>query len=218
MTPAREAVALPVLFLTVLLLGGLRLAGPLVLVPPSPYTLILAVLFLRVLVQSAALAPGRLLASRRSALANVNGAVVLATLWAAAAQTMMMLTPESGVPRLALNVFFLILLLNTAAALPDRRRLLRSLGVIFGSAFILKFVVLSELSAPGASAPKRALHALLDAVTLGALVQNPLHPAAGYIALLAAILFLIGVWLLPHRDTPSDEGLVSSERAVLRSF
>jgi hypothetical protein len=218
MTPAREAVALPVLFLTVVLLGGLRLAGPLMLMPPSPYMLTLGVLFLRVLVGSAALAPGRLLASRRSALANVNGAVVLATLWAAAAQTMMMLTPESGLPRLTLNVFFLILLLNTAAALPDRRRLLRSLGVIFGSAFILKYVVLSELSAPGDSAPKRALHVLLDAVTLGALVQNPLHPAAGYIALLAAILFLIGVWLLPHSDTSSDEGLVRSESAVLRSL
>ena len=89
---------------------------------------------------------------------------------------------------------------------------------MFGSAFILKFVVLSELSAPGASAPKRALHAMLDAATLGALVQNPLHPAAGYIALLAAILFLIGVWLLPHRDTPSDEELVRSESVVLRSL
>jgi hypothetical protein len=130
---------------------------------------------------------------------------------------MMMLTPESGVPRLALNVFFLILLLNTAAALPDPRRLLRSLGVMFGSAFILKFVVLSELSAPGANPAKRALHALLDAVTLGALVQHPLHPAAGYIALLAAMLFLIGVWLLPHRNTLSDEGLWrTSEKAVLR--
>jgi hypothetical protein len=216
MTPTREAVVLPILFLTVLLLGGLRLGGQLMLVPPSPYMLILGVLFLRVVVQSAALAPGRLLASRRSALANVNGGVVLATLCVAAAQTMMMLTPESGVPRLALNVFFLILLLNTAAAMPDRRRLLRSLGVIFGSAFILKFVVLSELSAPGVNAPKRALQALLDAVTLGALVQSPLHPAAGYIALLAALLFLIGVWLLPHGDTRLDEGLVRSESAVPR--
>jgi hypothetical protein len=115
-------------------------------------------------------------------------------------------------------VFFLILLLNTAAALPDRRRLLRSLAVIFGSAFILKYVVLSELSEPGVSAFKRALHVLLDTVTLGALAQNPLHPAAGYIALLAVILFLIGVWLLPHRDPPSDEGLVRSESAVVRSL
>lgn len=217
MTPAREAVTLPLLFLTVLLLGGLRLAGPTILVAPSPYALILGALFLRVLVQSGALAPEMLLASTRSALANVNGAVVLAALWVAAAQTMMMLTPESGVPRLALNVFFLLLLLNTAAASPDRRRLLRSLGVIFGSAFALKFAVLSELSAPGAGSLKRALQALLDAVTLGALVQNPLHPAAAYLALLALIVFLIGVVLLPHRDAPPDGRLVRArENAALR--
>lgn len=215
MTPVREAVTLPILFLTVLLLGGLRLAEPTMLAAPSPYTLILGVLFLRVLVQSGALAPERLLAQPRSALANANGAVVLATLWAATAQTMMMLTPESGVPRLALNVFFLILLLNTAAASPDRRRLLRSLGVMFGSAFVLKFAVLSELSAPGAGALARALQVLLDGVTLGALVQNALHPAAGYLALLAMILFLTGVWLLPHRDAPRDERLVRSVRTAV---
>ena len=82
MTPAREAVALPVLFLTVLLLGGLRLPGRPCWCRRRRTCSILGVLFLRVLVQSGALAPGRLLASRRSALANVNGALVLATLWA----------------------------------------------------------------------------------------------------------------------------------------
>jgi len=200
MRASREAIVLPVLFLTVLLLGGVRIADTTVLVPPSPYFLLLAVLLVRVVVQSGALAPELLVASARSELANLNGVVLLATFWIASAQALAVLIPESGVPRLAFSVFFLILLLNTAAASPDRQRLLRSLAVTFGAAFVLKFVVLHGLSAPGEGAVKRALLALVDGVTAGALVQEVPRPITAYLALLAVTLFLIGVFLLPHRD------------------
>lgn len=203
MTAAREALVLPAIFLTVLLLGAARIGGTTVLVPPSPFALVLGALLLRVVVQSGALAPERLLSSSRSGLENVNGGVVLATLWAAAAQTMAVLIPESGVPQVAFNVFFLVLLLNTAAASPDRPQLLRSLGVTLGAAFVLKFVVLYQVSTPGSGMLKRALQAVLDGVTLGALIQEVPHPVMAYIALLAVVLFLIGVLLLPHRDERS---------------
>src|SRR5688572_16856512 len=209
MTVAREALVLPVVFLTVVLLGALRIADTTVLVPPSPFALVLGALLLRVVVQSGALAPDRLLSASRSGLANLNGLVVLAALWGAAAQTIAVLIPESGVPQLAFNVFFLILLLNTAAASPDRQQLLRSLAVTLGAAFILKFVVLYQLSAPGAGPFKRALQAILDGVTLGALIQEVPHPITAYIALLAVLLFLIGLFLLPHRE-------VSPRRALPR--
>jgi len=207
MRTGREAIVLPILFLTVLLLGGVRIADTTVLVPPSPYFLLLAVLLVRVVVQSGALAPELLLGSARSALANLNGVVLLATLWIASAQALAVLIPESGVPRLAFSVFFLILLLNTAAASPDRQRLLRSLAVTFGAAFVLKFVVLHGLSAPGEGAIKRALLALVDGVTAGALVQEVPRPITAYIALLAVTLFLIGVFLLPHRDRSPQRDL-----------
>jgi hypothetical protein len=202
MTAAREAVILPVVFLTVALLGAVRIAETTMLVPPSPFALVLGALLLHVVVRSGALAPEYLLSSARSGLANLNGLVVLVALWAAAAQAIAVLIPESGVPQLAFNVFFLILLLNTAAASPDRRELLRSLGVTLGAAFVLKFVVLYQLSAPGGGALKRALQAILDGVTLGALIQAVPHPITAYIALLAVVLFLIGVFLLPHREAP----------------
>jgi hypothetical protein len=199
MTVHREAIVLPAMFLTVVLLGGVRIAGATALVPPSPYSLVLGVLLVRVIVQSGALATERLMSPARTELANLNGVVLLATLWAASAQALAALIPESGVPRLAFSVFFLILLLNTAAAAPDRRRLLRSLAVTFGAAFVLKFVVLHGLSTPGEGAIKRGLQAFLDSVTLGALIQDPLKPISAYIALGAIILFLLGVLLLPHR-------------------
>jgi hypothetical protein len=203
MTAGREAIALPLVFLTVLLAGGLRIAGTIELVPPSPYVLLLGLLLLRVVVQSGALAPDRLMSSSRSALANLNGAVLLATLWVAAAQTLAVLIPESGVPRLAVSAFFLILLLNTAAASPNRQRLLRSFAVTFGAAFVIKFVVLRGLSAPGEGALKRAMLAALDSVTAGALIQAVPHPVTAYVALFAVGLFLVGVLLLPHREGPA---------------
>jgi len=217
MRAGREAIVVPVIFLTVLLLGGLRIADTAVLVPPSPYVLLLAVLLVRVVVQSGALAPELLLASDRSELANLNGVVLLATLWLASAQALAVLIPESGVPRLAFSVFFLILLLNTAAASPDRHRLLRSLAVTFGAAFVVKFVVLHGLSAPGDGAVKRALLALVDGVTAGALVQEVPRPITAYIALLAVALFLLGVFLLPHRERSPYRELSDGSNAIVRA-
>ena len=193
MTAAREAFVLPAVFLMVFLLSALRITDTTTaLVPPSPFALVLGALVLRVVVQSGALAPDRLLSSSRSSLANLNGLVVFIALWAAA-EVIAVLIPESGVPLVTFSVFFFILLLNTAAAAPDRERLLRSLAVTFGAAYVLKFVVLYQLSAPGAGSIKRMLQALLDSVTLGALIQPVPHPVSAYLALLAVLLFLIGV-------------------------
>ena len=214
MTAAREAITLPLVFLTVTLLGGLRIGNPTALVPPSPYLLLLGGLLTRLVVKSGALAPERLLASSRSELANLNGLVVLITLWVAAAQALAAVTPESGVPHLAAGAFFLVLLLNTAAAAPDRQRLLRSLAVTFGAAFVLKFVILHGLSAPGDGVVKRGLQALVDAVTLGALIQAVPHPLTAYLALFAIGLFLVGVLLLPLRVASPRGALTRTQETI----
>src|SRR5262249_34212898 len=162
--------------------------GATALIAPTPYVLVLGVLLVRVLVESRALAPDQFLSASRSVLANLNGVIALTTLWVAAAQALAVLTPDSGVPRLAFSVFFLIVLVNTAAAAPDRVRLLRSLAVTFGAAFVLKFVVLQGISAAGDAPVKRALLALLDGVTVGVLVQEPTQPVTAYLAFLAVAL------------------------------
>ena len=53
-----------------------------------------------VLVKAGALAPERLMNAGRSALANLNGFVVLATLFLAVAQSFNLVTPEYGLPHL----------------------------------------------------------------------------------------------------------------------
>ena len=204
MTAAREAIVLPVLFLTVALLGGLRPGSPFALVPPSLFALVLAVLFGGVLVQSGALDPLRLMNGSRSALANGNGMLVLAALFLASAQVFSLLTPQSGLPRLIASLYFLVLLFHTMAVGPDRVHLLRSLGVTFGVAFVVKFIVLDALADPASGRLGRAMQMLLDGVTLGALTQEVQHQAAGYLAFLTLGAFLVLVWMLPSRAEIGD--------------
>ena len=197
MTPLREAFVLPFLFLAVTLVGGIQLGTRPVLVPPSLFSLVLATMLGGTLVRSGALAPARLLHASRSPLANANGGVVLVTLFAASAQLLTLLTPVSGLPLFFVDLFLLVLLANTLVTLPDRVRLLRSLAVILGAAFVVKFIILAGLSDPSGSRLSRVLIALFDAGTFGTITQAPPPPAAGYLAFAACALFLIGVAALP---------------------
>ena len=124
MTVAREALVLPAVFLTVLLLGALRIADTVVLVPPSPFALVLGALLLRVVVQSGALDPGRLLSSSRPGLANLNGTVV--TRRAVGGRRAGHRRADSRVGRAATRVQRVLL----RPAAEHRRRLARSPAVV----------------------------------------------------------------------------------------
>jgi hypothetical protein len=203
MTVVREALHLPLLFLTVVLTGGLHIAGRVTLQPPSLFGLVLAIVLLALLVRSGALAPERLMHASRSRLANVNGFLAIAAAVLASAQAFTLATPDAGLPRILVSLFLLILLLTTIAASPDRPRVLRSLLVIFGSTFTLKFVLLAALSDPAGGRMARVLQALFEGVTLGTLSQPSEHPAIPYLAFGTLALFLIGLALLPGRDRPA---------------
>jgi hypothetical protein len=197
MTAAREALHLPILFLTITLAAGLRPGAAVMLTPPSLFSLILAVLLVAVLVQSGTFAPRRVINESRPALANLNGGMLAATLIVASAQMFSLLTPDAGLPRTLFSVYFLVLMINTMAASPDRVRVLRSLAVTFGAGFVLKFVVLDALSDPAGGRLARVLQVLFEGVTLGVLTQDAQHPAAGYIAFIAIVAFLAALSLLP---------------------
>ncbi len=199
MTPAREAIVLPLLFLTIALAAAVRPGATVVMQPPSLFALVLAVMLVGVLVQSGTLDPLRLVNSSRTSLANANGIAVLGALFLASAQIFSLLTAASGLPRMVMSIYFFVLMLQTLAAAPDRVRLLRSLGVTFGAAFILKFVVLDALADPASGRLARAMQILLEGVTLGALAQELHHPAAGYIAFATLAMFLVTLWMLPAR-------------------
>ena len=213
--PFREAFVLPALFLTVAFAGGFRLSpqGAVQLLPPSLMTLVLAVLLLGVMARSGLLQPQLLVAEERTPLENACGGAVLLGLFLGSAQLFNCLTPDAGLLRVLVVLFFFLLLWNTMAAQPDRLRLLRSLLVVFGGAFILKYVMLSALYEPEGGMLKRVLTALLEGVSLGSLEHHPDAPAVGYVAFFSIGLFFIGLVMLPRqrvtalavRPVPADD-------------
>jgi hypothetical protein len=196
-TPVREAYGLPLILLTVVLIGGIRLTTPVVIDPPTLFSLVLASVLLAVFARSGVVDPSRLLHQDRSAVANVNGMLVLFALFLANAQVISRLTPDAGLPALAVSVLFFVTLLQLGAARLDRARCLRMWAVTLLSAFVVKFVILGALAGPADRPVARALQALVDGLTFGSLSQPLERPAAGYLAFAMLATYLIGLVLLP---------------------
>jgi hypothetical protein len=217
MSAFAEACLLPLLFLTVGLLGSIRPGGAVTLVAPSLGSLVTAMILFAILVRSGTLAPERLMNAARSGLANVNGLSVLLAAYFASAAVIMLVVPDSGVPALIVWVVLASLLLEALAIAPDRERLLRGLFVIFGVTFTLKFVLLSALSTPAEGGLARVLQMVFEGLTLGTVTQRPPHPNEGYLAFATLVLYLVGVAWLPSatwRMVKSEAG--AQERQVFR--
>lgn len=203
MTVVREAFVLPGIFLTVALLGGLRIArlagdgNAVRLVAPSLMAMVLAMLVVGCLVRARALAPERLMNSGRTGLENLSGLVVLLTLFAASAQIFNLVTPDTGFLFLLFSIFFFVQLLTTLAAVRERTPLLQALAVLLGSAFLIRFVGLEALYSRDGGMLKRMLTAMMEGVTLGAIEYQPHAAITGYAAFLTVVLFLVGLILLP---------------------
>jgi hypothetical protein len=197
MSPIREAIGLPVLFLTIALSGGFRLTDNVRLVPPSLTALILAVLLLGVLMRAGGISPSALLHGERSASENMSGAVVLATLFAATSQALNLLIPDVGLLHAVFAIFIFCQLLTIGAARTDRAGSLRSVAVLFGSLFVLRFILLEALYSTSGSTLNRVLRTLLSGATLGGITYEPNAPATGYVAFFTLALYVVGLLLLP---------------------
>ena len=197
MSAVREAIVLPAVFLTVVLIGAIRPGGAIVVAPPTLASLVAGMVLFALLVRSGALDPNQLLHSARPPLSNLNGLSVLLTAFLASAQLLTTLVPESGLPALITWMVVASLLMQALALGPDRARLLRGLAVTFAAAFTLKFIVLAAISAPADGRFARALQLLFEGVTLGGVTQRMPAPAEGYLAFGAIVLYLVGVAFLP---------------------
>jgi hypothetical protein len=204
MSVARESFALPALFLTVAWLGGFRMAAIARFVPPPLISLALAMLLVGCLARAGVLQPERLMNSRRTALENLSGLVVLLSLFAACAQVFNLVTPETGLLHLLFSLFFLVQLLTTLAAVRSRVLMLRGLAVLLGSAFLIRFVALEALYSTDGGTLQRVLTVLMEGITLGALEYQSNAPVTGYVAFLVLALFLTGLILL-EQGGGSDE-------------
>jgi hypothetical protein len=192
-------VLLPLLFSTVALLGGLRISvdtRAFVFVAPPLVTLVLAVLLMMLFVRGRLLQFHRWVSSDHPPLTNISHGWMLLTLFFASAQAFNSVLPERGLLHWLFSFFFLWTLWNNQFSSFDARRLLRSLTVLFGTAFVLKHMLLASLYSSDGGWLKRLAGVLLQGASLGTLDAPAFAPATGYISFFTLALYVAGLLLV----------------------
>ncbi|MBX3243417.1 MAG: hypothetical protein KF685_02985 [Acidobacteria bacterium] len=192
---------LPVVFLTSALLGGLRLSGAdgaFIFLKPSLMCLIFAVILLALFFRAGLISVDGWFSENFPVLKNIANGTVILSLYAASVQLFNSLIPEQGLPFWIVAFCFFWTLWNNLFADFDVRRLLRSLGALFGLAFVVKYMLLANLTAP---AEQNWLRSIIENPAQGAftwLLDLPqFSPGTGYIQFFAVGLYLFGLFLLP---------------------
>ena len=116
MNVVREAFVLPAIFLTVTLLGGLRVGAEIRFLPPALIAVVLGVLTIVSVVRAGAWDPTEVVNHARGPVENLSGIVVGLTLAAASIQVFNLLTPDRGLLHADLRDVLL-----RPAAVDDRR-------------------------------------------------------------------------------------------------
>ncbi len=192
---------LPTLFLSVALLGGLRIAGEdgaFVFFRPPLVCLIFAAILIVLFVRAGVIKLDGWFSESFPPLKNVANGFVLVTLFSAATQVFNSLLPEQGLPFWIVAFCFFWTLWNNLFADFDARKLFRSLGGLFGLAFVAKYLVLANLTAPAGRTWFEALTENPGQEAITRLLDLPRYAGStGYIQFFAVGLFLLGLYLFP---------------------
>lgn len=199
-----QYLVLPFLFLTVTLLGGLRIGqenGELIFFRPALICLIFGLMLLVLFFRAKLIELDGWLGETLPAVRNAANGLTLVTLFAASTQVFNALIPEQGLPFWVVSFCFFWTLWTNLFAEFDTRRLLQSLGGLFGLAFVAKYLVLINL------VPENS-EGWLDVLSLKNITQETFaylldlpdfSGATGYIQFFTLVLYLIGLFLLRPR-------------------
>lgn len=199
---------LPAVFLTIALLGGLRISGDdgaFVFFRPALVCLIFAAILLVLFTHSAVLRLDGWFSETFSPLKNVANGFVIASLVAAATQVFNSLLPEQGLPFWIVAFCFFWTLWNNLFADFDSRKLFRSLGGLFGLAFVAKYLILANLTAPAGRTWFEAFTENPGQEAITRLLDLPRYAGStGYIQVFAVGLFLLGLYLFPSTSAENN--------------
>ena len=201
-------VVLPFLFLTVALLGGLRVSAEsrtFIFIAPPLITFLLATLTMLLFVRGGLLRFHQWIGSDLPPLTNLAHIWMFITIFFGSAQAFNSVLPERGLFHWLFSFFFLWTLWNNQFSSFDTRRLLRSLTILFGTAFILKYILLESLYNPDGGWFNRIAGTLLQGVTLISSDTSTFATVTGYIAFFTLALYVAGLILLAfavNDDTP----------------
>ena len=195
-------IVVPTLLLTVALLGGLRIDAPtkhFIFIAPPLVTLVMAVLLGLLFVRAGAIDLGSWLAIDQPTLTNVAHLLTLIALVFASAQAFNSVLPESGLLHWMFSFFFLWTLWTNQFSSFDPRRLLRSIIVLFGTAFVLKHLLVAGLYAPEGGLLRRLASILLQGI---AIYVPAFAPITGYISFFALALYVVALLLIAPAPAP----------------
>jgi hypothetical protein len=198
-------IVLPFVFLTVALLGGLRLSADssFVFLRPALICLIFASILLFLYARSGLIRVSTWIGEQHSIGQNISNGILLLTLFAASTQLFNSLLPEQGLPIWVVGFCFFWTLWNDLFADLDAAKLLRSLGGLFGIAFVVKYLLLANLTAPEDAGWIRGMLENPGQEVMTRLLALPRYSSAtGYIQFFAAALYLLGLYLLPQSAVP----------------
>jgi hypothetical protein len=192
---------LPIVFLTVTLLGGLRISGTdasFIFLKPALICLIFAALMLVLFARARLIQLDGWFTEDFTTLKNIANGFVLFTLFAAGTQVFNSLTPEQGLPFWIVAFCFFWTLWNNLFADFDTKKLFRSLGGLFGLAFVIKYLVLANLTAPAGRSWFEAMTENPGQEAITRLLDLPrFSGATGYIQFFTVGLFLLGLYIFP---------------------
>lgn len=194
---------LPVIFLASTLLGGLRLAptdNAFIFIKPALVCLVFASLTLVLFFRSGMIALNGWISEDRSLLENSAALAVLLTLFTATVQLYNSLLPEQGLTFWVVGFCFFWTIWNNLFAEFDAKRLLRSMFALFGLAFVIKYLVLANITAAPTGSWWQRLFENPGKEAFTWLLELPKYSAGtGYIQFFTIALYLIGLLLLPRK-------------------
>lgn len=196
-----QYIVVPLIFLFVTLLGGLRLSAvdnEFLFLKPALVCLIFAVILLVLFFRARLIQLDGWFSENFAPLQNTANAFVLLTLFAASTQAFNSLIPEQGLPFWIISFFFFWSLWTNLFAEFNTKKLLTSLGSLFGLAFITKYLILSSLvSTENGGFIQAIFSGNLTKETITYLLDLPKFAGGtGYIQFFTLIFYLIGLILL----------------------
>lgn len=196
----RNYILLPLIFLTVALLGGLRVGAEdsaFLFLKPALVCLIFASVLIVLFFRANLIRLDGWFSENFSTTKNLANASVLLALFFASTQIFNSLLPEKGLPFWVIAFCFFWTLWNNLFAEFDTKKLIKSLGGMFALAFVVKYLVLANLTAPtsGSFWQRITENPAREAFTW--LLDLPrFAPATGYIQFFALAFFLVGLFLI----------------------
>jgi hypothetical protein len=110
------------------------------------------------------------------------------------------------------SCFFLWTLWTNQFSNFDARRLLRSIVVLFGTAFVLKHLLVSGLYAPEGGLLRRIASTLLQGIAIDIPAFAPL---TGYISFFALAIYVVALLLIA--PVPSQPSVFAEDKLVVRA-